>query len=111
MFENVRPNWVALEEHNMTNESVAFPLAQYKTEIEEMPSFMKPIAVSIKDSQEIELPTGLSCFFALVAPSLHIAPCVTTRTCSWFSRRKIPRRQAARGREQNLERSSNPPPN
>ncbi|CAN0496206.1 unnamed protein product, partial [Ectocarpus sp. 8 AP-2014] len=66
VLEEILRSWQALEEHYQKNEQGSFPLAQHKTEIEELYSLMKPIAVIMKESQEKGVPTGLSTFVALV---------------------------------------------
>ncbi|CAN0133135.1 unnamed protein product [Ectocarpus fasciculatus] len=67
VLEEILRSWQALEEHYQKNEHEgSFPLAQIKTEIEELYSLMKPIADLMKESQETGVPTGLSTFIALV---------------------------------------------
>ena len=67
VLEEVLRNWAALEEHYVKKErGAAFPLATYKTEIEELYSLMKPIAVLMQESQQTGVPTGLNTFLALV---------------------------------------------
>ncbi|CAM9993816.1 unnamed protein product, partial [Sphacelaria rigidula] len=67
VLEEVLRNWAALEEHFQKNErGAAFHLAAHNTEIEELYSLMKPIAVLMKESQQTGVPTGLDTFLALV---------------------------------------------
>ncbi|CAM9220072.1 unnamed protein product, partial [Hapterophycus canaliculatus] len=67
ILEEIIRNWAELREHYEENgEGVAFPLAAYKTEIEELYSLMKPVAVLIKDTQQAGVPTGLGAFLDLV---------------------------------------------
>lgn len=67
VLEEILRSWAALEEHYMKNEQGgSFPLAAHKTEVEELYSLMKPIAVLMKDSQQTGVPTGLDTFISLV---------------------------------------------
>ena len=67
VLEAVLSNWFSLEKHYIDNETVSFPLTQIKTEIEELYSLMKPVAVLIQNCQRTNVPRGLSSFLDLIA--------------------------------------------
>ena len=67
VLEAFLSNWFSLEKHYIDNETVSFPLAQIKTEIEELHSLMKPVVFLIHNCQRTNVPIGLSSFLDLIA--------------------------------------------